>query len=317
MKKRAFTLIELLVVIAIIAILAAILFPVFAQAKRSAKAITEVSNVKQTGTAFAMYQNDYDDVFPFAEEEVSNPTGVTHFGDGHCWPIITMPYFGQGNDPNEGSGPIANTVTNFGILRSPLDSAFTGPWGPSLSFRVNGWAVPSSANLSAGTDSYAGTSACISFGPCQLRGPMGATIWPGEWGTQGIDKDALNGTQISQPGSTIVAAPLYNADALNRGETGNAVWIPIQFFTIPATIAGGGTWGDWDGGTTIPNGNRAVSTATKGDAAITGGFGSVSQTKEGLGSFMFADTHAKMMPIKSTNPDPDRHPENNMWDGLR
>ena len=47
MKNRAFTLIELLVVIAIIAILAAILFPVFAQAKLSAKKAVEISNVKQ------------------------------------------------------------------------------------------------------------------------------------------------------------------------------------------------------------------------------------------------------------------------------
>ncbi|MFZ4508963.1 MAG: prepilin-type N-terminal cleavage/methylation domain-containing protein [Fimbriimonas sp.] len=62
--KRAFTLIELLVVIAIIAILAAILFPVFAQAKESAKKTTALSNVKQTATAFAIYIADSDDTYP-------------------------------------------------------------------------------------------------------------------------------------------------------------------------------------------------------------------------------------------------------------
>lgn len=62
MKTRAFTLIELLVVIAIIAILAAILFPVFAQAKASAKKIQCLSDTKQTGLAFLMYAESYDDV---------------------------------------------------------------------------------------------------------------------------------------------------------------------------------------------------------------------------------------------------------------
>ena len=64
MKSRAFTLIELLVVIAIIAILAAILFPVFAQARESARAISCISNMKQIGTALRMYTQDYDEAFP-------------------------------------------------------------------------------------------------------------------------------------------------------------------------------------------------------------------------------------------------------------
>jgi prepilin-type N-terminal cleavage/methylation domain-containing protein len=62
--KKAFTLIELLVVIAIIAILAAILFPVFAQAKLAAKKATSISNQKQMGLALIMYTNDYDDMYP-------------------------------------------------------------------------------------------------------------------------------------------------------------------------------------------------------------------------------------------------------------
>lgn len=63
MKYRAFTLIELLVVIAIIAILAAILFPVFAQAKEAAKQTSCLSNEKQIGLATMLYANDYDDRF--------------------------------------------------------------------------------------------------------------------------------------------------------------------------------------------------------------------------------------------------------------
>jgi prepilin-type N-terminal cleavage/methylation domain-containing protein len=64
MRARAFTLIELLVVIAIIAILAAILFPVFAQAKVAAKKAVSISNQKQLGLSLIMYANDYDDMYP-------------------------------------------------------------------------------------------------------------------------------------------------------------------------------------------------------------------------------------------------------------
>lgn len=63
-SRQAFTLIELLVVIAIIAILAAILFPVFAQAKEAAKKTSCLSNLKQVGTASYMYNADYDDTAP-------------------------------------------------------------------------------------------------------------------------------------------------------------------------------------------------------------------------------------------------------------
>ena len=62
--RRGFTLIELLVVIAIIAILAAILFPVFAQAREKARQTTCTSNMKQMGTAIMMYTQDYDETLP-------------------------------------------------------------------------------------------------------------------------------------------------------------------------------------------------------------------------------------------------------------
>jgi prepilin-type N-terminal cleavage/methylation domain-containing protein len=63
-RPDGFTLIELLVVIAIIAILAAILFPVFAQARESARKTACVSNVKQLGLAVMMYTQDYDEMYP-------------------------------------------------------------------------------------------------------------------------------------------------------------------------------------------------------------------------------------------------------------
>src|SRR5580704_11345405 len=75
MIRKAFTLIELLVVIAIIAILAAILFPVFSQAKESAKRTSCLNNDKQQGLALYMYLNDFDDNLPMANYP-NNPGNV-------------------------------------------------------------------------------------------------------------------------------------------------------------------------------------------------------------------------------------------------
>ncbi|HWD41172.1 MAG TPA: prepilin-type N-terminal cleavage/methylation domain-containing protein [Fimbriimonas sp.] len=90
-RSKGFTLIELLVVIAIIAILAAILFPVFAQAKESAKKTSCLSNLKQIGLANAMYANDADDTYP--EPYILPPYYyAATWPNTHTWLTDIQPY---------------------------------------------------------------------------------------------------------------------------------------------------------------------------------------------------------------------------------
>src|SRR2546423_997893 len=85
-RRPGFTLIELLVVIAIIAILAAILFPVFAQARDKARAITCLTHARQVGTAIMMYAQDYDETYP--PTRYHDLKGV----DSYPWSILILPY---------------------------------------------------------------------------------------------------------------------------------------------------------------------------------------------------------------------------------
>ena len=86
--RRGFTLIELLVVIAIIAILAAILFPVFAQARDKARGVSCLSNIKQTTLAITMYQQDYDESIPLGNQEYQGEV----YNYDISWIKATQPY---------------------------------------------------------------------------------------------------------------------------------------------------------------------------------------------------------------------------------
>ena len=137
--KKAFTLIELLVVIAIIAILAAILFPVFAQAKEAAKKTACLSNEKQLALGILMYDNDSDDTFPqgtAAWNFFSGTSSGAFWGD-YNWAVVTLPYIksnGIFGDPDDSKGGKVDPSTAWaGIMMSYSVNGLIVPWQPSAS----------------------------------------------------------------------------------------------------------------------------------------------------------------------------------------
>jgi len=120
-KNRAFTLIELLVVIAIIAILAAILFPVFAQAKAAAKRTQDLSNVKQIALGMVMYAGDADDHAPLIRIHMLD-SGWFQNAKALSWKDLTLPYIKNGGRTTAVDGTYATGTGNGGMFQSPLST---------------------------------------------------------------------------------------------------------------------------------------------------------------------------------------------------
>lgn len=171
-NKQGFTLIELLVVIAIIAILAAILFPVFAQAREKARAISCLSNEKQIGLGIIQYQQDYDE---------KNPGGLNGYGGGSGYAGQIYPYvkstqvFKCPDDASLGSFRASSLANNSNMsLQNPVrpgcdttaDSypiaVYTAPASTVLLFEVvqsTGYNVDTEIQPApVGTASYCGGS---------------------------------------------------------------------------------------------------------------------------------------------------------------
>jgi prepilin-type N-terminal cleavage/methylation domain-containing protein len=127
MKRNAFTLIELLVVIAIIAILAAILFPVFAQAKAAAKKTADLSNTKNLTLGMIMYAGDFDDgPAPMMQGAWDWPRHQLIL-----WKDCILPYIKNGGKPVPAGGAAYTGTANEdgGIFASPT---WSGSWAPVL-----------------------------------------------------------------------------------------------------------------------------------------------------------------------------------------
>jgi prepilin-type N-terminal cleavage/methylation domain-containing protein len=144
-RRSGFTLIELLVVIAIIAILAAILFPVFAQARGKARQATCVSNLKQVGLAIHMYAQDNDETMPWS---ASSTADKAYFS----WYQLVEPYVKSGVVRNEDGSiklvpfyrcPSYDDRNVPMVGNDPVPPAFATAPDPSRSYTANGNLMPS------------------------------------------------------------------------------------------------------------------------------------------------------------------------------
>ncbi len=119
--SSAFTLIELLVVIAIIAILAAILFPVFAQAREKARQTACLSNTKQMGLAIYQYLQDYDETYP---------NGTYKFGSIGGWAAQIYPYVK--------SVPVYRCPSDYNDVANPVATDKSSSYGMNSNFGTGG-----------------------------------------------------------------------------------------------------------------------------------------------------------------------------------
>jgi prepilin-type N-terminal cleavage/methylation domain-containing protein/prepilin-type processing-associated H-X9-DG protein len=156
---RAFTLIELLVVVAIISLLAAILFPVFAQAREKARETACISNTRQIGTAVRMYVQDYDETFPiFYAYHTQPPAGVA----GHKGVEVLLQPYTRNKDifrcPNDsgGSGMANSPSSEYGCKDYPAKTeSYFACYGSSYRFTSGVYSVvlnESSSNNGVYTD---------------------------------------------------------------------------------------------------------------------------------------------------------------------
>jgi prepilin-type N-terminal cleavage/methylation domain-containing protein/prepilin-type processing-associated H-X9-DG protein len=204
-KANGFTLIELLVVIAIIAILAAILFPVFAQAKLAAKKTTDLSQVKQQNLAAIMYSGDADDV---VVRHNSGPAGDGH-GDMY-WTRAIQPY-----------------MKSWPMFRSPVDTS--NPYGIWTPGSIYYW----DANWQNWGLGYGMNVEYLNRAP-----DCGASWLPTGWGLP------ISLTSVAAPADTVFSADKKNVGDDGGGwYTGASVMAPATPYSDDACTWSNAGWG--------------------------------------------------------------------------
>jgi prepilin-type N-terminal cleavage/methylation domain-containing protein/prepilin-type processing-associated H-X9-DG protein len=192
--KKAFTLIELLVVIAIIAILAAILFPVFSQAKASAKGIACMSNMRQIGMAAQLYLSDWDDQwFPVSRYEPlpGYAPQMMWIGYDNNNAPLNSGYYGLVFKPAVNKprpGMIDPYLKSEAVKRCPMM-----PSEYQMAMAINGWYSEFPSNYYATNPAAQGSE----FGPSsrnQVLDPSGVFTF-----------NTANGSEIEEPAGTIIA----------------------------------------------------------------------------------------------------------------
>jgi prepilin-type N-terminal cleavage/methylation domain-containing protein/prepilin-type processing-associated H-X9-DG protein len=201
-KRSGFTLIELLVVIAIIAILAAILFPVFAQAREKARQTSCASNEKQLGLAFLQYVQDYDEYFPFG-------VGMANGQGNHC---------GQG-----WATAIYSYTKSTGVYTCPDDPTNVNSGNTAVSYAYNYNILTSNFNTQGGSGNAAATTEPMS----KFNAPT-VTVILAEWqmiGGGGIPVGREDGTINGQEESAFITpgqnSQCYTGSGCNAGGQGN------------------------------------------------------------------------------------------------
>jgi prepilin-type N-terminal cleavage/methylation domain-containing protein/prepilin-type processing-associated H-X9-DG protein len=192
-RKSGFTLIELLVVIAIIAILAAILFPVFAQAREKARQTSCLSDMKQIGLAAIMYVQDYDETFPPIRVIDSDTTNYPNLpADSiETWRNVIQPYikttdvFSCPSNPN--GRPTGPGTAGTGWHDTPTHNAEGWQWQPNQEMPFSYGFNSCSATWEPANDALA-------------------------WGV-GSQKISASDAGIARPANTIMVAETTRADA--------------------------------------------------------------------------------------------------------